>query len=148
MKFESRLVLVGLLLVAVMLVGCVGGGGSSATNEAQIHVVLDRYETAMVNGDAEGLANLMIFPLTIDGETISTKEEAIFIYSFAFGMMDIHEFKIKDREIIVSSSGTTATIAGIAHSKISTFMGVETDSQPITLQFKKVGSQWKISGGE
>lgn len=148
MKFESRLVLVGLLLVAVMLVGCVGGGGSSATNEAQIHVVLDRYETAMVNGDAEGLANLMIFPLTIDGETISTKEEAIFIFSFAFGMMDIHEFKIKDREIIVSSSGTTATIAGIAHSKISTFMGVETDSQPITLQLKKVGSQWKISGGE
>ena len=71
-------------------------------------------------GEAEGLANLMIFPFTIDGETISTKEEAIFIYSFAFGMMDIHEFKIKDREIIVSSSGTTATIAGIAHSKIST----------------------------
>lgn len=146
MRLKSRLVLVGLLLVAALTVGCTGGGGSSATNEAQIHRVLDKYEKAMVNADAEGLAGLFTYPLVLDGEEISSKEQAVLMYTFLFGLMEFKSMEVKDREIVVDSAGTTATASGNAHAEYVTFLGSDKDVQPMLFTLIKVGGQWKISG--
>lgn len=148
MKFKSRLALVGLLLVAVMFAGCAGGGGSSATSEVQINAILDRYEKAMVNGDAEAMANSFAYPLVIDGEGLDNKEQAVLMYTFLFALVEFESFEIKDRVIVVDSSGGSATVEAEAHARIATITGPDTDVQPMLLELTKVGSQWKITGGE
>lgn len=148
MKFESRLVLVGLLLAAVMLAGCTGGGGPSATNEQKIHELLNKYEKAMVNADAEGLADLYTYPLVIDGEELISKEQIVMMYTFVFTLMEFEEFEIKDRVVLVDGSGKTATAEGEAHVKFTSIFGPETDILPILFELTKSGSQWKISGEE
>lgn len=147
MKLRSKLVLVGLLLVAISVTGCIGGG-SSANNEKQINAVLDRYEKAMVNGDAEGLASLFKYPLVIDGEELTSKEQTVMMYTFLFALMEFEEFEIKDRVVLVDGSGKTATAEGEAHARFTSITGSETDIQSILLELTKSGSQWKISGGE
>lgn len=57
-------------LVSLLATGCLSGG-SSATNEQQIHAILDCYERAMINRDVEDFANLFKYPLIMDEETIS-----------------------------------------------------------------------------
>lgn len=77
-----------LLLVAILLVGCSGGSGSSpATTE--INSVLNQYQSGMKKMNAESIANLFVYPLELDGEVLETKEQAIFMYSFLFGMIHI-----------------------------------------------------------
>lgn len=103
-----------LLLDAVLLVGCLGGSGtSSVTDEQTIHSLLNRYQTAMKGMDAEGIANLFSYPIELDGEILEDKEHAILIFSFVFELIHIHEYELKDREVIIDSSGTDATIEGI-----------------------------------
>lgn len=134
-----------LLLVAILLVGCSGGSGSSpATTE--INSVLNQYQSGMKKMNAESIANLFVYPLELDGEVLETKEQAIFMYSFLFGMIHIHEYEIRERVIIIDSTGTNATVEGIIFAKITSFWGTETNSQPFVMKFRKVGGKWKISG--
>ena len=102
MKFKSKSALVGLLLVAVMFVGCTGGG-SLATDEHKIHGVLNQYESAMKARDAERLAGLATYPLYMDGTYFATKEDAIaaFTLSFLF-ITEVHEFKVINRQITIT----------------------------------------------
>lgn len=145
MRLESRLVLVGLLLVAVLTAGCTGGGGSSATNEAQIHRVLDQYETAMKTKDASRLAGLATYPIYVDGVYLETREQAEAMYSFSFLLLEeVHEFKIIDRKITVTDNEAVAEFT--VKSKMTALGMTMEDEQPGMFKLQKVGSSWKISG--
>lgn len=143
MKFESRLVLVGLLLVAVVLAGCTGGGGPSATNEQKIHELLNKYEKAYLDMDAEGLANLLVYPLNFDGEYIANKQQGVSMLNFLFAFVQVEQFKLEDRVIVVDSSGTRA---GVEAMRVQKESGYVVERFPVKLNVRKVDGAWKISG--
>lgn len=133
------------ILIALFLSGCTGGGGSPATNEQKIHNVLDQYESAMKTKDAQKLADLATYPIYMDGEYLETKEQAEAMYSFSFLLLEeVHEFKIIDRKITVTDNEAVAEFT--IKSRITALGQTMDDEQAGALQFRKVGNAWKISG--
>jgi hypothetical protein len=142
MKRKVAFGLVALLLTTSLLVGCMGGG-PAATNEKQIHDLLDKYEKAYLQMDTDGIANLLVYPLNFDGEYIANKQQAQFMFGFLFAFIQVEQFKIEDRAIVVDSSGARA---GVEATRVQKERGYVTERFPVKLNVRKVDGVWKISG--
>lgn len=146
---KRSLVVLLLLALAVTVTGCgSGGGGSVITDDQQINALLDQYESAMKSKDAERLAGMMAYPIELNGETYTSKEQVALMFTIAFGFMgDIHEFELCGRVWTINSSGTGAVVEAEAYSRITDIFGeIASDTSPATLQLRKVGNQWRIAG--
>lgn len=97
--------------------------------------------------DAERLARMIAYPIEVNGEPYTNREQAAVMLTLMFGLMgNIHECELKGRVWTISSAGNRAVVDGDVYFRITDIYGKTTsDTLPITLVLRKVGNRWMIS---
>ena len=134
-----------LLVISLLLVGCVGGGGVSLTDDEKIHRTLDRFENAIANGNENLLASLVTDPVNLNiGYGLESMEKEIFIQLVKLGwlMTDIEVYELRSRNILRGS--TQATVQYQLYVKANIEGTIDIYESDTELVMRKVGDNWLI----
>ena len=142
------LYMVLLLGLAGSMIGCIGGGSSTADMD-QVHQLLDSYETAIIEQDME-VVSLYTDPAYWDGEEVD-EAQMLLAYALVFwAIEEVHLFELTDRDVTFNADKTEAGVEADTKLIVTT---IETDNQEsetvvtegeLQMTLRNVQGQWLI----
>lgn len=136
-----------ILILALALSGC---GGSSRSNNNDINLIndlVDRYQSGMANKNAELVASLWTYPMTIEWFSFQVEDAGKMIEELQKIFMVIKSWDEKFSNRIIKVNGDRATVDAYLHVVITYTSGSPTElkAYPVKIEISKVDGVWKLS---
>ena len=121
--------LIGLLLTAILLAGCMSGGGPYSTPTLEVHSVLDKLEVMLITQDLSEFDSIFN-PVRVDGSGDRVSRDTLregFIYLFS--ECDIMDYSIARERFTFNTSNTVVAVSVTEYltAKIKGSQDIESD---------------------
>ncbi len=135
-----------LFLAVLLLTGCAGGGGSSASvDEAAVLNVLSVLEQAYRTRDSGRLPRILGPVLDMQGVTM-TREDFIWAFDEATSLVKtVHKYDFTDKSVLVKNNAATVEV-WITADMTLVFAGRVSGQGPGRFELRKYADGWKITG--
>lgn len=141
-----------ILILALALSGCGGGGGGGKTTPTTsdsdlINELVDRYQSGMANKNAELVASLWTYPMTIEWLKFDVDDAGEMIAELSKIFMVIKSWDEIYSNRIIKVNGDRATVDAYLHAVITYTSGSPLDlkAYPVKIEISKIDGVWKLS---